>query len=288
MSNTIEDDYWHPAFVGAVEIEFRAWKDDLEYLPEHILNKRPIKIDLLIIKRDKNLFLDNQIGNIFRTYNIMEYKSPSDGITNDDYYKTVAYAYLYKSHAENVDAVPGDELTVTMMREAYPRELFRTIEKYGGTVERKYPGVYYISGIFNTPSQFVVIQELDKNLHPALRLLSKKVEPTDVERFLLMALEFTDQGDRNNADAVLQPSVSANRAVYEDVRRKDPTMCEALRELMNDDIEKEIKERNREAVDASAIAMIKAVMENFGVDAAKAMNALRVPQADQLRYAAML
>ena len=76
MSNTIEYDYWHPAFVGAVEIEFRAWKDDLEYLPEHILNKRPIKIDLLIIKRDKNLFLDNQIGNIFRTYNIMEYKSP--------------------------------------------------------------------------------------------------------------------------------------------------------------------------------------------------------------------
>ena len=96
-----------------------------------------------------------------------------------------------------------------------------------------------------------------------------------------MALPFIDQ-------TVLHPSASANRAVYEDVRRKDPTMCEALRELMNDDIEKEIKERNREAVDASAIAMIKAVMENFGVDAAKAMNALRVPQADQLRYAAML
>ena len=92
-----------------------------------------------------------------------------------------------------------------------------------------------------------------------------------------MTLPFIDQ-------TVLHPSVSANRAVYEDVRRKDPTMCEALRELMNDDIEKE----KRQAVDASAIAMIKAVMENFGVDAAKAMNALRVPQADQLRYAAML
>jgi hypothetical protein len=284
MSNTIEDDYGHPAFVGAVEIEFRAWKDGLEYLPEHVLNKRPTKLDLLVIKRDKNLLLDNQIGNIFRTYNIMEYKSPSDGITIDDYYKTVAYAYLYKSHAENVDAVPGDELTVTMMREAYPRELFRTIEKYGGTVERKYPGVYYISGIFNTPSQFVVIQELDKNLHPALRLLSKKVEPTDVERFLLMALEFTDQGDRNNADAVLQPSVSANRAVYEDVRRKDPAMCEALRELMNDDIEKE----KRQAVDASLIAVIAAVMKSLDVDASKAMDYMMIPQADQLRYAAML
>jgi hypothetical protein len=46
---------------------------------------------------------------------------------------------------------------------------------------------------------------------------------------------------------VLHPSVSANRAVYEDVRRKDPTMCEALRELMNDDIEEE----KRQVVDAS-------------------------------------
>jgi len=46
---------------------------------------------------------------------------------------------------------------------------------------------------------------------------------------------------------VLHPSVSANRTVYEDVRRKDPTMCEALRELMNDDIEEE----KRQVVDAS-------------------------------------
>ena len=81
----------------------------------------------------------------------MEFKSPDDGVTIDDYYKTVAYAYLYKSLGKNVDAIPGDELTVTMMREAYPSKMFKTIEKYGGTVEKKYPGIYHISGIFNTP-----------------------------------------------------------------------------------------------------------------------------------------
>ena len=68
----------------------------------------------------------------------------------------------------------------------------------------------------------------------------------------VLALPFIDQ-------TVLHPSVSANRVVYEDVRRKDPTMCEALRELMNDGIEKE----KRQAVDASLIAVIAAVMKSL-------------------------
>ena len=45
--------------------------------------------------------------------------------------------------------------------------------------------------------------------------------------------------ERNNIDAVLQASVSANYEIYQKVRRADG-MCEALRELMKDEIEQDV------------------------------------------------
>ena len=116
MSDKIERDYWHPGFLGAMEIEFRSYRKSLDFDDEHTLSKEPIKMDLLVIKKDRAINITNQIGNIFRGNIILEYKSPDDGITIDDYYKTVAYAYLYKGLGKTVNEIPGSELTVTMAR----------------------------------------------------------------------------------------------------------------------------------------------------------------------------
>ena len=42
--------------------------------------------------------------------------------------------------------------------------------------------------------------------------------------------------DRQNVEAVLQVSVKANDELYREIRR-DANMCDALRELMKDDLE---------------------------------------------------
>lgn len=284
MPGKIERDHWHPGFLGAMEIEFRSYRQNLDFEDEHTLSKEPIKMDLLVIKKDKSIAITNQIGDIFRGHNILEYKSPDDNITIDDYYKTMAYAYLYKGLGKTVDEIPGEELTVTMARDVHPDALFSKIASSGGTVEEKYPGVYYVSGIFNTPSQILVTSELDPELHASLRILSKRAKESDVESFLRMAQGFTEPGDRQNADAVLQLSVSANRNVYDEIKRRDPIMCEALRELMKE----EIQEENQKAVDIATIIHIKNLMNKQGWDAPKAMDSLGIPASDQLRYAARL
>lgn len=284
MPGKLERDHWHPGFLGAMEIEFRSYRQSLVFDDEHTLSKEPIKMDLLIIKKDKSVVITNQIGDIFRGHNIVEYKSPDDGLTIDDYYKTMAYAYLYKGLGKTVDEIPGNELTVTMARDVHPSALFAKIADYGGVVEEKYPGVYYVSGIFNTPSQVLVTSELDSELHASLRILTKRVRETDIESFLRMVERFTEPGDRQNIDAVLRLSVSANRNVYDDIRRRDPAMNDALKELMKDEIEKE----NQKAVDVATIAMVRNAMQSFGIDATKAMDGLGIPASDQLRYAARL
>ena len=58
-------------------------------------------------------------------------------------------------------------------------------------------------------------------------------------------------------------------------------MCEALRDLMKEEIQKE----NQKAVDIAAIAIIKSAMNTFGLDTSKAMESLSIPEADQIRYA---
>ena len=72
---------WHPAFCAAAELELRFNKDDLEFKREYNLSKKPLQMDLLIIEKRKGVQIQNEIGKIFRGHNIIEYKSPDDGMT---------------------------------------------------------------------------------------------------------------------------------------------------------------------------------------------------------------
>ena len=98
-------------------------------------------------------------------------------------------------------------------------------------------------------------------------------------------------GDRQNVDAVLQVSVSANRQLFDKVR-KDEDMCQALRELMKDEIAEEIAEaRAEERVEARSdekIFNIKELMKNMKWTAEQAMTALGISASDQSKYSALL
>ena len=73
---------------------------------------------------------------------------------------------------------------------------------------------------------------------------SRSAEKEDIQKFTELARDFSEPGDKEKADAVLQVSVAANREKYDEVRRSE-NMCEALRELMKEEIEEELK-KNRE------------------------------------------
>ena len=61
-------------------------------------------------------------------------------------------------------------------------------------------------------------------------------------------------------------------------------MCEALRDLMKE----EIQEAEQKAVDIALLAAIKNQMEKLGWDATKTMNNMGIPATDQMRYASRL
>ena len=89
------------------------------------------------------------------------------------------------------------------------------------------------------PAQIIVTQELEPGEHRSLRILSNHAKREDVEEFLRIAERMNTPRDRQNVEAVLQVSVKANDELYRKMRR-DANMCDALRELMKDDIEREV------------------------------------------------
>ena len=78
-------------------------------------------------------------------------------------------------------------------------------------------------------------------------MLSESAQTDDIQRFTELASAFTEPGDKEKADAVLQVSVAANRKNYDKVRRTSD-MCEALRELMKEEIEEELKKNREQAI----------------------------------------
>lgn len=239
MKNAPDKLQWHPAFCAAAGLEFHEDIERLELKPEYNLSKEPIRIDLLIIKEGSTGQIKNEIGHIMRTYNVIEYKSPEDALTIDDFYKTIGYACLYKGYGEYVDAVPINELTISIFREARPEKMFLTLQRYGHKIEERYPGIYYVTEHLPIPAQIIVTQELEPGEHRSLRILSNHAKKEDVEEFLRKAEGMNTPRDRQNVEAVLQVSVRANDELYREIRR-DANMCDALRELMKDDIEREV------------------------------------------------
>ena len=244
-------------------------------------------MDLLVIKKHPSVVVKNEIGKIFKRFNVFEYKGSGDSLSIDDYYKTISYGCLYKALGEHVNEIPAEELTLTMIREAYPRELFRMLEGSGVVITEKYKGIYYLSGKVLFDTQVIVTGAMDGKKHPGLKILSRNAEEDDVRTFLQEAEQAKEPGERNNIDAVLQVSVSENAELFEKIRR-DERMCQALRELMKDEIAEEIaKEVTKGRADEKLID-IKNLMNTMKWTAAQAMQALGIPDADQSKYSAML
>ena len=282
-----DKNHWHPAFVGATEWELKKNKKDLVFESEHYLNKEPLRVDMLIVKKTPDVVIENEIGKIFKGHNLIEFKGYDDSFSIDDYYKVVGYACIYKSLGKHVNEIPAEDVTITVMRNSYPLKLEKLLKEKGICFEERYPGIYYITGNVMFDMQFIVTSRLGKEKHNVLRILRKNAERSDVEKFILEAELAKDKDDLQNIDAVLQVSVAANRDLYEEIRKEDD-MCQALRDLMSDEIEKEVEEGRRAGQKDAIVDNIKKMMKNLQISAVQAMNALEIPVSEQNKYIALL
>lgn len=227
---------WHPAFAAAMRMELMNNGDDLIFEDEHLLSKKPLQIDILIIKKHSNIELQNSIGKIFRIHNIVEYKSPQDSMGIDAFYKATGYASLYKVSSKKENLYNAEDITITLVRQRYPAKLIKHLRANQCNVEKVYPGIYYVTGNVLFATQILVSKDLGTEEHIWLHSLSNQISK-DTYHELLDSIDQLDERQKElYGNAVLQVVTTANKKEIEKWK-EESNMCEALAEIMAPEIE---------------------------------------------------
>ena len=227
---------WHPAFTAAIHMEFSENKADLDFQTEVTLNTMPLRVDMILIKKKTNLFLKNEIGRIFKHYNLIEYKSPKDDLNYDVFLKGIAYTYLFKSYEKHVDQILLSEVTLTFVREKSPIKLFKKLKEINLLVEEVSSGVYYIIGYREIAVQIIVTKELDENQHVWINALTSQMSELHARKLVDITKSLIDIDDKYYADSIWEVVATENVELISRLR-EDEEMSSALARIMQPEID---------------------------------------------------
>lgn len=232
---------WHPAFFAGIQIELSEEAEKLIFENEHQLGTKPKEIDVLIIKKKVEEQIRKNIGQIFKTHNIIEYKSPDDYLSIDDFYKVYGYACFYKSDVKQTDSIKAEEITISFVCKGYPRKMMEHLYKERQLeIKRQEKGIYYIYGdIF--PMQLILTSKLSKKSNFWLRNLTNDLrEEKEAEA---LSLEYDKYQKSKLHQSVMNIIVRANQELFS---RRDKKMCEAILEL--EFVQEELEESKQEGI----------------------------------------
>ena len=199
-------------------------------------------LGVVLLRHQKEVHIDGRKG---------------DGMTVDDFYKCVAYACLYKSTGENVNAIAGDELSITMIRESYPKSMMRELKRLGISFVKYEAGIYNSRNFF-IPAQLILTQELKPDEHRSLRILSRKADEKDVKGFIKETLGYVTQGEKADVQAVLKVSGTADYHLYEKIRSEADMknfLDEIKNEGFNEGISQGLSQGRTEALEQTAMTL---------------------------------
>jgi hypothetical protein len=152
----------------------------------------------LIIKKKKDAVIKKNIAQIFRQFNVVEYKSPGDRVTIENYHKTQCYSRLYAS----LNKVDINEMSVTIVATRRPRKLLSFLRKQYA-VKNVQDGIYIVEGD-TSATQILVSEELPKEDNFWLSSLRNDLTEDQIDNVLAAA------DGREGVDAYLYAIVEAN------------------------------------------------------------------------------
>ena len=159
----------------------------------------------------------------------------------DDFYKVYGYTNFYKADTGKVNEIPIQELTITLVSKRYPRELIRHLKEVRHyTIDNPEEGIYYVIGDI-LPIQIIVTNRLSPEKNLWLYSLTDTLKDMSVTRHLLE--DYKKNKENQLYQAVMEIIVKANENQLKEGKRD---MCNALLELMKDELDEKREEGIRE------------------------------------------
>jgi hypothetical protein len=227
-----EHNPWHAGFRDAIEAVFEPYRDVLELKFEHQLSAEALRLDVLVIKKQRDAPIQHDIAGFFKTWNIIEYKSPDDTFAIPDFHKVRTYAHGYMAKEHSNGAV-WSEGTITVIRTGEPQSVLTYIAKRGlkVTQRRNADGEVWAYELVDYEIPFRIIQSehLAASDHLLLRYLRKDLDTTTLRKVL-------EEGDArwklSKRKAYLQVLLEANGKQIEEVKAMitSPILLQAIEE----------------------------------------------------------
>lgn len=221
---------WHDGFHAALQIELQGESARLRFRSEYELYKKSLRIDTVVIKESDDTPVQKNIGKIFRKHNLIEYKSPDDYLSIDDFYKVYGYACLYQSNTEKVHEISMEDITITFVCSHFPRKMLKTLKR-----ERNIEAVQNGKGIYrlvNDPisMQIIVNTQLSPRENRWLSSLKRNLA-MDMNTKQLLG-EYKGHRESNLYQAAMDLIMRANQKTMEVAGNM---VCDALKEIFADE-----------------------------------------------------
>jgi len=225
--NKKDDIQWHPAFVVAIQGILIDYGKSLDYKIEHPMPTKSLRIDVLVIKKRRNIVIKKQIAEIFRRENIFEYKSPTTRLSISEFHKALARTHTYKALYKNVEIA---DMTLSFVVTSRPRDLFQHLDKtLGYAVEEKHPGIHVVTGAV-VPIQIIEIRKLSDEENLWLKNLTLNPPKGSLPGWIAHLEE--NYGERIDLSAYTTAILTANqdKLTKEDIRMLTERTCKILEE----------------------------------------------------------
>ena len=234
---------WHSGFSAALRITLGDEMELLEMREEYLLGRKPLQMDVLIIKNQRNIGIKKQIGRIFRKHNIIEYKSPEDSLSINDFYKVYGYACIYQANTDAVKEIDPEELTITFVCSHYPREMMNHLFNVRGIrAEQKGEGIYWLTGDA-IAMQLLITPKLSGAENYWLQKLRTDLKAGEEIRDVMRNYE--KHRKIKDYEAVMDLITRANW----NQMKEEKKMCEALKELFAEELREADKKGRTEGME---------------------------------------
>lgn len=205
-------------------------------------------IDLLLIKLDKQIILNNDIGKLFKAHTLFEYKGWGDSLSMNVFEKGLAYAYLYASYGSEQQLVNIRDVSLIFVRQAKPAHLFKVLEEHSIKIASETKGIYQIKEFGLLSVNFLVLKEIDFDKHPWLVSLTRSLDKQQVCKLIQLGADSTTKFERDNIESVMEVVIKANLIAFNEAKGDNEMACQALFELMKPEFDEAVNKAVNKAV----------------------------------------
>ena len=223
---------YHYGFYAFMKSYYGMSKATITYEQEKQLGEEPIRLDFLLLRNNLDETLDDPIGQFLKKDNIMEYKSPDDSLTIDDFYKVQGYGLIYKGYDHKIDELPINDMTVTIVRHRYPRKMIRTLKRDGIQIRKDQPGIYRMSGRLSISTQLIVISQLSSGLYNGLKLLSKDATIEEMDAYVKEIASSDNDSVKDYASTVIRLCLTINNRLQKELEERDYMINNVYEEVL--------------------------------------------------------